>query len=189
MSRGKLIVLSAPSGSGKTTIAKAILAANPQMKFSVSATTRQKRANETEGKDYFFLSRKEFERRVAEGGLVEYEEIYGNLYGSLKSEVDKVIANGGAMLFDVDVKGAIAIKKMYNGDAALIFVQAPSVEVIEQRLSSRKTESPETVKRRMERVPMELDLGKQFDYRVINDNLEKAIGDVKEVVGKFLSNG
>jgi guanylate kinase len=186
MPHGKLIVLSAPSGSGKTTIAKAILQHYPEMKFSVSATTRPRRLNETEGRDYFFLTRAEFESRIVHGGLVEHEEIYGNLYGSLKSEVDKVIAGGGSMLFDIDVKGALSIKRMYHNDAVLIFVQAPSVEIIEERLSRRKTEDTETVKRRMERVPMELEFGKQFDFRVINDNLEQAIDDVKQIVERFL---
>lgn len=181
-SRGSLIVVSAPSGAGKTTIVKAILAKYPAMLFSVSATTRPKREIEVEGKDYFFLSRGEFERRIQQGELVEWEEIYGNLYGTLKSEVDKVITNGKAMLFDIDVKGGLSIKRIYRDDALLIFIRPPSVEILEARLRNRKTEDEETFRRRMDRVTMELGMASQFDYQVVNDDLQRAIDEVDRLV-------
>jgi guanylate kinase len=186
MSRGKLIVVSAPSGAGKTTIVKAILAKYPSLLFSVSATTRPIRSGETEGRDYFFLPREEFERRIKAGQLVEWEEIYGNLYGTLKSEVDKALSAGKTMLFDIDVKGAISIKRHYPSDAVLIFVKPPSFEVLRSRLLNRKTEDEATIKRRLGRVPMELETGNQFDYQVVNNDLQTAVQEVEQIVAKQL---
>jgi len=186
MSRGKLIVVSAPSGAGKTTIVKAILAKYPSLLFSVSATTRPIRSDETEGRDYFFLPREEFERRITAGQLVEWEEIYGNLYGTLKSEVDKALSAGKTMLFDIDVKGAISIKRHYPSDAVLIFVKPPSFEVLRSRLLNRKTEDEATIKRRLGRVPMELETGNQFDYQVVNNDLQTAVQEVEQIVAKQL---
>lgn len=186
MSRGKLIVVSAPSGAGKTTIVKAILAKYPSLLFSVSATTRPIRSGETEGRDYFFLPREEFERRITAGQLVEWEEIYGNLYGTLKSEVDKALSAGKTMLFDIDVKGAISIKRHYPSDAVLIFVKPPSFEVLRSRLLNRKTEDEATIKRRLGRVPMELETGNQFDYQVVNNDLQTAVQEVEQIVAKQL---
>ncbi|MGA3244497.1 MAG: guanylate kinase [Bacteroidota bacterium] len=182
MSRGKLIVVSAPSGAGKTTIVKAILAKYPSMLFSVSATTRPKRDVEIEGKDYFFLPRAEFERRIAAGELVEWEEIYGNLYGTLKAEVDKALTSGKTMLFDIDVKGGLSIKRMYPHDSVIIFIKPPSIEILRERLRNRKTEDDATFKRRMDRVAMELGMASQFDYQVVNDNLEQVIAEVDKLV-------
>ncbi len=175
--RGHLIVLSAPSGAGKTSIARAILARHPRMRFSVSATTRPARAGETDGKDYFFLSRMEFERRVAGGAFAEWEEIYGDLYGTLRSEIDRALEAGEDLLFDVDVKGGLSIKKLYP-EAVTIFVRPPSAEILLERLRNRHTEDAGTLARRMERVPMELSLGERFDRRVVNDVLERAIEEV-----------
>jgi len=182
MSRGKLIVVSAPSGAGKTTIVKAILAKYPSMLFSVSATTRPKRDVEIEGTDYFFLPRAEFERRIAAGELVEWEEIYGNLYGTLKAEVDKALTSGRTMLFDIDVKGGLSIKRMYPHDSVIIFIKPPSIEILRERLRNRKTEDDATFKRRMDRVAMELGMASQFDYQVVNDNLEQVIAEVDKLV-------
>jgi len=182
MSRGHLIVVSAPSGSGKTTIVKAILAKYPSMLFSVSATTRQKRETETDGRDYFFLPRNEFERRIQADELVEWEEIYGNLYGTLKSEVEKVLTSGKSMLFDIDVKGGLSIKRSYPDDSLLIFIRPPSIEVLETRLRNRKTEDEETFKRRMARVTMELGMAPQFDHQVVNDDLRVAIEEVDKLI-------
>ena len=187
MSRGKLIVVSAPSGAGKTTIVKAILAKYPSLLFSVSATTRPIRSGETEGRDYFFLPREEFERRITAGQLVEWEELYGNLYGTLKSEVDKALSAGKTMLFDIDVKGAISIKHHYPSDAVLIFVKPPSFEVLRSRLLNRKTEDEATIKRRLDRVPMELETGNQFDYQVVNNDLQTAVQEVEQIVAKQLA--
>jgi guanylate kinase len=182
MSLGKLIVVSAPSGTGKTTIVKAILEKYPSMLFSVSAATRTRRETEVDGKDYFFLPRQEFERRIQAGELVEWEEIYGNLYGTLKSEVDKALSSGKAMLFDIDVKGGLSIKRTYPDDSVLIFIRPPSIEILEARLRGRKTEDEATFKRRMDRVAMELGMASQFDYQVVNDDLQTAIAEVNKLV-------
>jgi guanylate kinase len=182
MSLGKLIVVSAPSGAGKTTIVRAILDKYPSMLFSVSAATRTKRETEIDGKDYFFLPRQEFERRIRAGELVEWEEIYGNLYGTLKSEVDKALSSGKAMLFDIDVKGGLSIKRTYPNDSVLIFIKPPSVEILEARLRGRKTEDEKTFKRRMDRVAMELGMASQFNFQVVNDDLQTAIAEVDKLV-------
>jgi len=187
MAGGKLIVIAAPSGCGKTTIAKAILALYPKMLFSVSATTRTMRAGEVHGKDYFFLSKEEFEERIRMKDLVEWEEIYGNYYGTLKSEIQRALEQGRVMLFDVDVKGALSIRNHFSTDAVLIFIRPPSSEVLQKRLENRKTEDPETLKRRLDRVPMELAQGPQFDYQVVNDDLQKAINEVHAIVQKTLT--
>ncbi|MBI2619329.1 MAG: guanylate kinase [Ignavibacteriales bacterium] len=178
---GKLIVISAPSGSGKTTIANAVLRKFPSILFSVSATTRPKRSDETGGKEYFFLTKEEFQAKVKQGDLVEWEEIYGDLYGTLKSEVDKALAADRVMLFDVDVKGALSIKRAYP-EAVLIFVKPPSFQELKERLRNRKTENEAALARRLERVPMELQLGERFDYQVVNDDLQRAIGEVEHIV-------
>jgi len=181
MTKGKLIVISAPSGSGKTTIAKAVMAKFPTIEFSVSATTRPARKGEREGKDYFFLNRAEFERRIQRKMLVEWEEIYGNLYGTLKSEVDRVLSQGRVILFDIDVKGGLSIKQHYS-EALLIFIKLPSFEILKERLTKRKTEDPAALERRLARVPMELELGAQFDHQVVNDELTRAMTEVEALI-------
>lgn len=183
MAEGFLIVLSAPSGSGKTSIAKAILQKYPDMLFSVSATTRSPRGGEQNGKDYFFLSREEFLSRKEKGDLVEWEEIYGDYYGTLKSEVDKALGAGRVMMFDVDVKGALSIKKKYPR-AVLIFIRPPGIEALRERLVKRKTEGEEALRRRIARAEMELQQGGLFDYQVVNDDLQKAIAEVDGIIRK-----
>lgn len=182
MNRGKLIVVSAPSGAGKTTIVRTMMAKYPSMLFSVSATTRPQRAGESNGKDYFFLTKEEFERRIQAGELVEWEEIYGNYYGTLKNEVDRALQNGGVMMFDIDVKGGLSIKKHYPDDTVLIFIKPPSVEALHRRLLDRKTEDEATVARRMTRVPMELEKGDEFQYQVVNDDLQIALAEVERIL-------
>ena len=152
------------------------------MLFSVSATTRPKRETEVDGKDYFFLARPEFERRIAAGELIEWEEIYGNLYGTLKSEIEKALTSGKTMLFDIDVKGGLSIKRKYGDDALLIFIKPPSIEILRDRLLKRKTEDESTFKRRMERVAMELAMAPQFDFQVVNDDLPTAIAEADRIV-------
>ncbi len=186
MKNPKLFVISAPSGGGKTTIVKAVLERHPDFEFSVSATTRKKRAVETEGKDYFFLGREEFERLISEQALVEHEEIYGNYYGTLKREVDRALTNGKCMVFDVDVKGGLSIKRLYGATAVIVFIEPPSIGILEERLRNRKTEDEKTFQTRMARVASELEIGKQFDYRVVNDTLSRAIDEVDEIVTKKL---
>ena len=188
MMSGKLIMIAAPSGCGKTTIAKAILANHPDMLFSVSATTRPKRDSEVEGKDHFFLTKNKFEEHLRNGDLAEWEEIYGNYYGTLKSEISRALQQGHSMLFDIDVKGALSIRKHFPTDSILVFIKPPSFEVLKKRLESRNTENPETLKRRLERVPMEMEQGKQFDYQVVNDDLQKAIYEVDNIVQTNIKN-
>jgi guanylate kinase len=187
MSRGKLVVISAPSGAGKTTIARAVLAAYPTFRFSVSGTTRPVRPDEIHGRDYIFLTREEFLRKVDAGEFVEWEEIYGDYYGTLKAEVERALRDGQHLLFDVDVKGGLSIKRVYP-EACLIFLRPPRVEDLLERLRNRKTEKPDTITRRMERVPMELALGTSFEHQVVNDTLERAIEEVKKTVAAYLTN-
>jgi len=180
----QLIVLSAPSGGGKTTLAQFLLSAFPDLKFSISATTRKPRENEVHGKDYFFLSIEEFKELIEKNELVEYEQIFDNYYGTLKSQVEKSISNGETIVFDIDVKGALSIKNFYPEKSLLIFIAPPSVEVLKQRLISRGTESPEVLEKRLKRIEMELSLKDKFDYVIINDELEKAKQELIEIVKK-----
>ena len=184
---GKLFVLSAPSGAGKTTIAKAALSTFPAMRFSVSATTRPKRPGEVEGKDYFFLTKEEFVAKREAGELVEWEEVFLNFYGTLRREVDRTLTAGEAMLFDVDVKGALSIKSAYPDDAVLIFIRPPSLEELKRRLTTRKTEDEETIQRRLSRAEMELAEGQQFDHIVINDDLARATDEVCTIIRDHLN--
>lgn len=181
MSLGKLIVISAPSGSGKTTIAKEIMRRFPRIGFSVSATTRGKRADEVDGRDYFFLTKEEFKRRVDAGKFVEWEELYGDYYGTLKAEVDRAVGVGCDLLFDVDVKGGLSIKRYYPA-ALLIFIRPPSTDALKDRLLKRQTEDPEALKKRLARAQMELELGNKFDHQVVNEELERAIGEVQKLI-------
>jgi guanylate kinase len=187
MKNPKLFVVSAPSGGGKTTIVKAVLERHPDFEFSVSATTRMKRAAEEDGKDYFFLRKEEFERLMSEDALVEHEEIYGNYYGTLKREVERALRDGKCMVFDVDVHGGLSIKKLYGVRAVLMFIEPPSILVLENRLRNRKTEDEEAFRKRMARVVSELEIGKQFDYRIVNDILVHAIDEVDEIIKRQLS--
>ena len=183
--RGTLVVISAPSGAGKTTIARAIMERNPSLMFSVSATTRPKRAGEVEGRDYYFLTPEEFKRRADAGEFVEWEEVYGYYYGTLKKEVERILQAGRTVVFDVDVNGGLSIKHHYP-EAVLIFVTPPSMEVLKERLVKRGTESEDTLHKRLDRVPMELEKGKRFDYQVVNDVLERAITAVQKIVERHL---
>lgn len=183
MSKPKLIVISAPSGCGKTTIARELLRCHPEVEFSVSATTRPRRARETHGRDYLFLTKEEFEEKIRRNELVEWEEIYGNYYGTLKSEVERVLREDKRMLFDVDVKGALTIKRRYPRDTVLIFVKPPSLETLKQRLMKRNTEDETALQKRLERVPMELAEERHFDHAVVNDDLQRAVNEVEMIVG------
>lgn len=184
---GRLFVLSAPSGSGKTTIAKSVLATFPSMSFSVSATTRPQRPGEQHGKDYFFLSKAEFEAKRDAGELVEWEVVFLNLYGTLRSEVDRALRSGEHMMFDVDVKGALSIKSAYPTDAVLIFIRPPSLDELKRRLTDRKTEDAQTIERRLARAEMELAEGAKFDHTVINDDLARATEEVCSIVRTYIT--
>lgn len=181
-----LIVISGPSGCGKTTIAREILKKHPDMLFSVSMTTRPRRATEVEGNDYFFVTKNVFEEKVQRGELVEWERIYDDDYGTPTSEVDRAITSGKPMVFDVDVKGALSIKRKYPEHTMLVFIKPPSLEVLVERLRSRKTETNESFTKRMERVAMELEQARSFDHVVINDTLTRAITEVDEIIKQAL---
>jgi guanylate kinase len=187
MSIPKLLVIASPSGGGKTSIIKALLQRHPEFQFSVSATTRAMRPGETSAKDYFFLTKERFEELIAAGDLVEHEQLYGNYYGTLKSETDRALDAGQSMFFDIDVRGALSIKRMYGAQAVLIFIAPPGLDVLEARLRGRGTEDAATVARRMERAAMEMELGKQFDHIVVNEDLAKAVDDVDGIIMNHLS--
>ncbi len=182
-----LIVISSPSGGGKSTIAKYLLSKYPKIEFSVSATTRKKREKETEGKDYHFLTKSQFQNKIENDELVEYEEIFGNYYGTLKSEVAKSIENNQTVLFDVDVKGALSLRKYFPENTLLIFISPPSIEILEQRLRNRRTESEEEIKNRLNRAEEEKQYSDKFDYLIVNDKLENAFAKIEEIAIKHLN--
>ena len=182
-----LIVLSAPSGAGKTTVARHLLKQFSQCAFSVSATTRPMRAGEEHGKDYFFLSREEFLNNIDNGNLVEYEEIFGNYYGTLRSQTDKRIQEQGLILFDVDVKGAVSLRNAYPEESLLIYIAPPDLSILADRLRSRMTESEEQIAQRLSRAAMEMEYMRHFDYIIINDTLEVTLGKAVSIVQEALS--
>ena len=185
---GKAILFSAPSGCGKTTIIKELMQYFDCFDFSISATSRAPRGEEVDGKDYYFLSREEFKARVAQGDFLEWEEVYqGTCYGTLKSEVERIWNNGRVIVFDVDVNGGRNIKKYFGNDALSIFVLPPSVEVLEQRLRSRGTDSEEAIVKRLARSAEELKQAPQFDVSIVNDDLARAVEETRRVIDKFLN--
>ena len=184
----KVVIFCAPSGSGKTTIVKHLLQVNPHLAFSVSACTRSKRANEEHGKDYYFLSHEEFKTRVDNHEFLEYEEVYGgNFYGTLKSEIDRIWAAGKAVIFDVDVVGGLNIKKYFGDKALAIFVKPPSVEVLEERLRYRSTETEETIRTRVNKAVSELGFENKFEVVLLNEHLETALAKAETLVTDFLN--
>lgn len=185
LSTKRLFIFSAPSGAGKTTITHHLLKHFPDLCFSISATTRQCRPGEVDGKDYHFLGREEFERRVAAGELAEYEEIFGNLYGTLSSEIRRAIDEGKFVVFDVDVKGALALKKAFPEESLLIFIAPPSIEKLRDRLSARNTESEEQLQLRLARAEMEMGRQTEFDIVLINDSLEAALAEAETVIASY----
>jgi guanylate kinase len=185
--KGKLIIFSAPSGAGKTTIVRHLLDRKLNLEFSVSATSRAPRPNETNGKDYYFLTEKEFKRKIENNEFLEWEEVYnGVYYGSLKSEVERIRNLGKNVIFDVDVVGGLNIKKFYDDEALAIFVQPPSVEELRKRLISRSTETEEKIQMRIAKAEHELSFAKQFDKLVTNNDLEQACREAEELIREFL---
>lgn len=187
MDNRKAVIFSAPSGSGKSTIVSHILKLHPELKFSVSAASRAPRGDEKNGVAYWFISADEFRKRIANNEFVEYEEVYpGSFYGTLKSEVERIWDNGDAIIFDVDVKGGVNLKKYFGDRALSVFIQAPSVEVLRQRLVSRATDSPEAIERRVAKAAEEMTYADKFDHIIVNDDLQKAYADAEKLVDDFL---
>ncbi len=186
----KIIIFSAPSGSGKSTLINYLLEQMPGVfEFSISATSRQPRGQEVHGKEYYFLSPEEFRSRIANGDFLEYEEVYKDrFYGTLKSEVERISANGRIAVFDVDVKGGVNIKNFYGDKAMSVFIQPPSIEVLKQRLEGRGTDAPDVIQTRLERASFELTFAPQFDKVVVNDDLATAENQLVELVKDFLNN-
>lgn len=185
--KGKVIIISAPSGCGKSTIINALLAKGEiDMQFSVSATNRKPREGEKHGVNYYFLSDEEFRRAIDAGEFVEYEEVYpGRYYGTLRSEIDRIVDAGHNVVLDIDVKGGVNIKRMYGDEAVSVFIQPPSVEALRQRLIGRGTETPEAIAQRVDRAEFEISYAPQFDHAVVNDDLDKAIGEVSDILKDF----
>ncbi|HKL18936.1 MAG TPA: guanylate kinase [Halalkalibaculum sp.] len=185
---GKLIILVAPSGSGKTTIARKLLDDYSKIRFSVSATTRPPREGEENGKDYYFLSREEFNRKIEEHEFLEWEEFYnGSRYGTLRSEVDKLIESGYFPLLDIEVKGALNVKRQYGAKSVAIFIRPPSLEELKKRLVKRGSENNASLETRLERAEKELTYANKFDFVVINDDLDTAYKQVTTIVESFIT--
>ena len=184
---GKLVIFSAPSGSGKTTIVRELLQRFPQFEFSISATSRQPRGKEQHGIDYYFLSSDEFCQRVERDEFVEWEEVYaGTCYGTLKSEVERIWAKGNVIVFDVDVMGGINLKRLFGDDACSIFIMPPSIEELERRLRGRGTDSEEVIQKRIGKAEFELSKSPEFDYTVVNDVLADAVNEATDIINNFL---
>ena len=190
MKKGKLIIFSAPSGSGKTTLVHYLLQ-QPELHlaFSISAASREKRPNEIDGQDYYFMKPEIFKKKIQNREFIEWEEVYkDNYYGTLKSEVSRLLNEGKNVIFDIDVKGGLNIKKQFPNQSLAIFVKPPSVAELKKRLHSRQTESPEKIRMRLAKADQEMQYAKDFDVIIVNDNLEKAKKEAYEVVKAFIEN-
>ena len=188
--KGKLIIFSAPSGSGKSTIVNWLMQEHPELQlyFSISCTSRQPRGTERDGVEYFFISAEEFRQRIAGGEFLEYEEVYENrFYGTLKEQVERQREAGQNVVFDVDVKGGVNIKKFYGDEALSLFIQPPSVEELRRRLVGRATDSAEAIENRVAKASYELTFAPQFDQIIVNDNLDDAKAEALKIVKKFLT--
>ncbi|HSV87936.1 MAG TPA: guanylate kinase [Bacteroidales bacterium] len=184
---GKLFIFSAPSGAGKTSIVKALLAKHPWLEFSVSATSRPMRYGEKQGVDYYFMSPEEFRKRIEQNDFLEWEEVYpGSFYGTLRSEVTRIWAKGNHVVFDVDVAGGLKIKNQFGKNALAIFVMPPSIEVLENRLINRKTETEESLSKRLSKARYEIGFSDEFDIIIVNDQLTVAIEEASECVKQFV---
>ena len=184
----RVIILSAPSGCGKTTLLKALMERGLPLEFSVSATSRQKREGEQDGRDYYFFTPEQFREKVEQGAFLEWNEVYtGQYYGTLLSEVDRIAQNGHHVIFDVDVKGGLSIKERFGERALAVFVMPPSIEVLRQRLLNRGTETPESVEKRLKRADYEIAFSNHFDYVLVNDDLDAAIREAYGLISGFLA--
>ena len=189
MEEGKLIVFSAPSGSGKTTIVRHLLGIETlNLEFSISATSREKRGNEKDGVDYYFLTTEEFKKKIKNGEFLEWEEVYrDNFYGTLKSEVERIWTNGKHVIFDIDVSGGLRIKRKYPHETLAIFVKPPSIDELKIRLKKRKTESDDKINMRIAKASAELATAPLFDVVIVNDDLDKAFQEAEKLVDNFLN--
>jgi len=185
---GKLIIFSAPSGSGKSTIINYLLKQNLHLRFSISATSRAPRGEEKNGIEYYFLTPDEFRRKIAADDFLEYEEVYTDkFYGTLKSEVERILDNGDNVIFDVDVVGGCNIKKYYGDRALSVFIQPPSIEELKKRLAGRGTDSEDVIKNRVDKAEFELGFAPQFDVVIVNDVLEEAQSEALKIIKVFLA--
>lgn len=186
---GKLLIFSAPSGSGKTTIVQHLLGQQElNLAFSVSATTRAKRGDEVEGINYYFLSAAEFEQKIAQEEFLEWEEVYPrHYYGTLRTEVERLWKEGKHVIFDIDVAGGLSLKKHFPEQTLSVFVQPPSIEILRQRLEGRSTESPEKIEMRLNKAAQELETASQFDYILLNEDLQAALKEAYTLVHQFLN--
>lgn len=187
--QGKAIIFSAPSGSGKTSLVRHLIQHIPNLGFSISACTRDRRGrHEVHGRDYYFLSIDEFKKNIDQDAFVEWEEVYeGNFYGTLKEEIQRIWDNGKAVIFDVDVKGGLALKKYFGAQALAIFVKVPSLEVLKTRLNDRGTESEESLSRRLYKAQFEAKFEPQFDLSILNDDFDRSSKEAVTLVSKFLA--
>jgi guanylate kinase len=184
--QGRLIVFSAPSGTGKSTVARLVMERLGSLSFSVSATTRPMRSGERDGIDYYFLSCDAFEKKISEGGFIEHEFFFGNFYGTLLEKTIEAVESGRHLLFDLDVKGALNLKRIFGDRALLVFLKPPSMEVLAERLRNRESEEPEALKMRLERAEMELSHAGEFDFVVVNDDLDRTVDAVATRIARFL---
>ncbi|MCF8226368.1 MAG: guanylate kinase [Bacteroidales bacterium] len=185
---GKIIIFSAPSGSGKTTIVHHLLKAMPELAFSVSATSRKPRKNEKQGVDYYFLTPEDFKKRVLEGAFLEWEEVYdGQFYGTLRSEVEQLRMKGKHIVFDIDVKGGMNLKKEFGDDALAIFVKSPGLDVMEERLRKRGTDSGNQLKKRISKAVSEISYADQFDRILVNEDLQDSLKKAENLVKEFIN--
>lgn len=184
---GKALIFSAPSGSGKTTIVRHLLNHNPDLGFSISASTRDKRGRtEEDGKDYYFLTPEEFKKKIDSHEFIEWEEVYaGNFYGTLKSEIERIWAEGKNVIFDVDVKGGISLKNYFGSKALAVFMKVPSLEVLEQRLHNRSTESQDSISRRLFKAKFEMTFQNEFDVVLVNEDLQKSLREAQRLYDEF----
>lgn len=184
---GKVVIFSAPSGSGKSTIIKHLLTKFNQLEFSISATSRAPRGKEVDGQDYYFLSAEDFKQKAADNQFIEWEEVYaGTCYGTLRSEIDRIWSNNNVIIFDVDVKGGLNIKKIFGANALSIFIMPPSIEELRHRLTLRATDSPETIEKRVAKAAEEITFAEQYDVCIMNDKLEVACAEAEEVLKNFI---
>lgn len=186
MKRGKIIVIVAPSGTGKSTLLERLKRDRPQLKWSVSCTTRPKRAGERDGIDYFFITEKEFMGLKDDNEFVEWAEVHSNYYGTRKSFIDKGLNEGESLLFDLDVQGCDSVKEIYGDEARVIFIEPPSVEELEKRLLARATDTKEVIMERLHNAKKELERKNDFDYNVVNDDIESAYQALLKIVSEIL---